>query len=78
MGSRGNRKTPNQSTSTPSLSFQGDFEYFIKWKGFPSAENTWEPKEHLGGCQDIIGEYHEGLKKKELVEVAHSLYIALL
>ncbi|XP_055928681.1 uncharacterized protein LOC129959791 [Argiope bruennichi] len=25
----------------------GRFEYLIKWKGYSSAENTWEPKENI-------------------------------
>ena len=28
--------------------------YLVKWKGYNAGENTWEPKENLGGCIDLI------------------------
>lgn len=28
--------------------------YLVKWKGYPSKENTWEPKENLGNCKSAI------------------------
>jgi len=32
--------------------------YRIKWEGYPSSENTWEPVDVLGKCQDLVKEYH--------------------
>ncbi|CAG9986953.1 unnamed protein product [Clonostachys byssicola] len=38
--------------------------YKVKWKGYSTKENTWEPKSNLVGCQDALKEY-ERLKKKK-------------
>ncbi|KAF7543827.1 hypothetical protein G7Z17_g10428 [Cylindrodendrum hubeiense] len=35
--------------------------YRVKWKGFPSADNTWEPKKNLTGCNRAIQAFEKGL-----------------
>lgn len=38
--------------------FQSGKEYFyIKWKGWPDSENTWEPIEHLDNCPNILQQF---------------------
>ncbi len=32
--------------------------YYIKWKGFPMSDSTWEPLEHLNNAQDLITDFY--------------------
>jgi hypothetical protein len=29
-------------------------EYFVKWKGWPVEDATWEPASALKGCPDVL------------------------
>ncbi|CAN1246218.1 Chromo domain-containing protein LHP1 [Linum grandiflorum] len=40
---------------------KGQIQYLIKWRGWPEAANTWEPKENLMSCSDVIEAFEERL-----------------
>ena len=38
---------------------RGVTQYLVKWAGYESKDNTWEPIENLAGCEDMIAEFTE-------------------
>lgn len=37
--------------------------YLIKWMGYPSSENTWEPEENIAHCDKFIEYQRQKLKR---------------
>jgi hypothetical protein len=35
----------------------------VKWKGYSSKDNTWEPKKNLVNCKDLLEAYEKKAKK---------------
>jgi hypothetical protein len=34
-------------------------QYLVKWKGYPTADNTWEPKSNLEHAAELLKEYKD-------------------
>ena len=43
---------------------KGITQFHIKWKGYDTKDNTWEPIENLAGCEDMIAEFKEREKTR--------------
>jgi hypothetical protein len=42
--------------------FRGKWQYLVKWKGYDTSENTWEPESNLTHMEDLLSEYKERRK----------------
>ena len=38
-------------------------QLLVKWQGYPTSENTWEPIKNLRGCHQLVEQYYLEAKK---------------
>jgi len=43
----------------------GEYLYYVKWVGWDSDTNTWEPKDHLADCPDKLEEFERRWRKRQ-------------
>ena len=39
------------------MATDGRISYLVRWKGYDSHDDTWEPEENLHGCKDLIVDF---------------------
>ena len=44
----------------------GEKLYFVKWEGYPSSQNTWEPRKHLSNVDGMVDEFEAEFAKKKI------------
>ncbi len=42
-------------------SIRGRTYYLVQWQGHDSADDSWEPEEHLAHCPERVAEYEAAL-----------------
>lgn len=48
------------------VTVDGTIYFYLKWKGYPHNQNTWEPAENLipASCNELISEYKKRRRKR--------------
>lgn len=35
-----------------------NYQYKVKWKGYPASEDSWQPVENLTNCSEMVEAFH--------------------
>lgn len=44
--------------------WQGNVLYKVRWKGYASEDDTWEPEVHLQDCKEVLLEFRNRIAEK--------------
>ena len=52
------------------MTHKGEVFFLVKWKGYDSSKNTWEPLENMKDAEEAVKIYEEKMKntKKQFKE----------
>lgn len=51
--------------------------FHVKWKGYDSKQNTWEPLANLAGCEEFVASFYEEQKQKNAEAAAEEEVLRL-
>jgi hypothetical protein len=49
--------------------------FLVKWRGYPTSENTWEPESNLLTCQELLAQYWSFRQASNQVEEAKAVVV---
>jgi hypothetical protein len=57
VGIRRKSESHTLSHDIRGLNLAGDVEYKVRWKNYPSADDTWEPEWKLSAAKDVLNDF---------------------